>query len=1062
MFNRTLLRSSLPLVVFTLLLTKTTGTLLAAKPTEAKADSEKSVVQITRPKDGDVVRGKLRVAGECTGNRAVQVRRAELSIDGRILVAKKKAPYTFGGSADAWDTKDWPDGIHFLQIKAQLIRKPPLTGSVLIIVANRLSSAQLAVVKEAAQRAGQDSACQQRLAAAMRELSALREEVEYLVSMRSAYLAAMKKPCEPVNSSPVDLGQDYEAYLQSLLAASQKQHQELTTVCDTLAAEYRRTTPAAAQPGSLCRPEAIMAVTFAHRSPPHPGAPQLGNFIWGGAYGKGVNRHTVETFFSLAQKAELPLALGGAHGAGLQFPPDDPERPGLDWRMAYQPRDVLLLKLLYQQTFWSAWQAEIGGCGGSTLAAYPKPSNRLEAMENFIRNFATVNKPFRDAGVPVVIYDDFGFSPAYQLAAGCDAFIPELYRGQNMEWYLSQTRGCARSLGKDWGGSLADAWWYTTYIYGELGSRPQNPARQNTIDSLSHAQRRRLCPNHAPEDIRQAYHYMFYNGCKAILSEAPDYFERDGQLTSLGRIVQEFIGFLQKHPPIEPPLADVAVVRGLGEGWQSCYACDVRSAGLKSQQDAFAVNCSAPRDWGPNARYRDWELLNFFFPGYGHWSQSTRYYTGTPFGQIDIISAIAPPEGLARYRLLVFLGVNVMTPELRTKLADYVRQGGRLVMNVEQLRDSHGRLDTQAANELFAVSLAGDAAPTSETATQAPFYPLALAGATAILQTDSGRPLMLKHSLGKGWALLTASQWHWTLPQGRLESSLADAIQTIGLPLELSPANPSIETFVCPFAGAPQTYSLCLFNHQDVHLNRPYYRQLLPTREHAIPEAAGRRIVFTPGQNRQATAIDFAPTDFTAADEIKIAFHAEGPRPGGVGQLAFVDRDGHKAVRRGAIFRPFICQRVEGREGMIEGVFEKYISTQDFNEWIGGDKIDWKTIRRMEIELASEEENDRLDFTFSIDDLRLVDTLVNEPPRPVARSITPFRGKAKVNLAKLQIADGSPLKVYRISPQFTVEELPVETSKTELSFDLDLTAEWQEYLLATPSAAAGLFPNFQK
>jgi hypothetical protein len=1035
------------------------GTSFAAKADKAQSDVGKSVVQLARPKEGDVVRGKLRVVGACEGNRAVQVRRVELSVDGRVVSAKKKAPYTFGGTADTLDTTDWPAGIHFLEVRAQLIRKPAVTTSVAVIVANGLSSSQLTVLKETAKRVEQDLAYRQRLVAATRELSVLREEVDYLVSLRSAYLAAMKKPCEAVNAPAVELGKDYEAYLESLRAAGQKHRQELAAANEGLAAQYRRVAPDAGKPASIW-PAGSYNGRYVRSPLTIPqGAPSLGNFMWGGGYGKGLNRKTAEAVFSLAQEAGLPLGLCGSHGSGLEFPPADPQRPGLDWRMSYQPRDVMLMKLLHPQTYWSAWQAEIGGCGGSALAAYPKPANRLQAMENFIRNFAAINKPFRDAGVPVVIYDDFGFSPAYQLAAGCDVFVPELYRGQNMEWYLSQARGCSRSLGKDWGGSLADSWWYTTYIYGELGSRPQNPARQNTIDSLSLEERRKLCPNHAPEDIRQAYYYMFYNGCKAMLSEDARYFDRQGQLTSLGKIVQEFIGFLQKHPPIDAPLADIAVVRGLGEGWQGCYACDVRSAGLKSRQDAFSSK--SPRDWGQRACYRDWELMNVFFPGFGHWAQSTRYYTGTPLGQIDIISAITPPEGLARYRMLVFLGVNVMTPELRAKLADYVRQGGILVMNAEQLRDQDGRFDAQAAKELFGVTLAAVAPATSETATQDALYPLVLAGATATVKTDSGQPLMVQHSVGKGRAWLTASQWHWALPHGRFESLVTEAVEGIGVPLTLSPASPGVETFVCPFTGIPGAYSLCFFNHQEVQRKRPYYRQLYPTREHAITEAAGLQIVVRPGQNRQATAIDFAPTDFTAMDEIKVAFHSEGARPGGVGLLAFVDRDGHRAVRRGEFFRPFLCQRLDGREGMIEGVFEKYISTRDFNEWIGGDKIDWKTVRRMEIELAAEDENDRLDFTFTIDDLRLVDTLVGEQPRSVDRPIKPFAGKAKVNLAKLGIAGRSDMKVYRIGPQFALEELPVETSKGQLSFGLNLTAEWQEYVLASPDTAVRLFSEAQ-
>jgi len=759
--------------------------------------------------------------------------------------------------------------------------------------------------------------------------------------------------------------------------------------------------------------------------------PPLGNLMFVGSSQKRETAESLGKLFAAAEKAGMPLVLAGGHGARLVFPPRDSQSAADAWRFCLTPADYALLKQRFPKTFWAVRQAEIGGCAADTLAACPKPANRLEAMDNFIRNFAAINAPIQAAGSRIIIYDDFGFSPAYQLAAGCDLFIPELYRGQNMEWYLSQARGCARSVGKDWGGSLADHWWYTTYIYGERDQRPKNPQRRDTIDSLTPKQRREPCPNHSPEDLRHAYHYMFYQGCKILMSESRSFFDKQGQLTALGRVVRDFQAFLQKHPAIEAPLAEVAVVRGLGEGWQSCYAYDVRSASLKSRRDAFACGEPPMTDWAPNARYRDWELLNLFFPDFGDWALSTRYYTGTPHGQIDIISALAPADGLARYRLLFFLGVNVMTPELREKLKTYVDQGGILVMNGQQLRDVAGRLDALAAKDLFGVQLVSDELPKDK--------------------------WLVRHRSGRGQALLTTTCWHWTAPRDEFRAVLDEALAGLGRHLALSPHNAHIETFVCPMQQG--AFSLCFFNHQDVHRRRPYYRELYPVRETAVPAVAGKRIPFGPAEERKAASFVFPPQDFTAADEIKIAFHAEGPRPGGTGTLVFVDRHGRRAGRKGVIFRPFLCQRREGRDGMIEGVYEKYLSIRDFSEWISRDKIDWTAVTQMEITLLREEPGESLDFALCLDDLRLVDTLINAPRKTVARTITPYAGTASVNLAKLGLSDVRDLRIYRLNEEVQPHEVSVNRNGDRMDFDLDLRGEWQEYILARPTAVPMLFPT---
>ena len=59
-----------------------------------------------------------------------------------------------------------------------------------------------------------------------------------------------------------------------------------------------------------------------------------------------------------------------------------------------------------------------------------------------------------------------------------------------------------------------------------------------------------------------------------------------------------------------------------------------------------------------------------------------RWYSGTPYGEIELIPIDAPAEVLSQFRLLLLLGWNTMDEEQYGKLTAHVANGGTLVMSV--------------------------------------------------------------------------------------------------------------------------------------------------------------------------------------------------------------------------------------------------------------------------------------------------------------------------------------------------------------------------------------------
>jgi hypothetical protein len=192
--------------------------------------------------------------------------------------------------------------------------------------------------------------------------------------------------------------------------------------------------------------------------------------------------------------------------------------------------------------------------------------------------------------------------------------------------------------------------------------------------------------------------------------------------------------------------------------------------------------------WRFNTPERGWELLDSYMPGVWLYpvvqdnAKVRMFLGGSPAGQVDLVTIDGDLEKLSKYELLVLPGWNTMTVENYTKLIEYVRRGGHLVLAAAQCTHHVTRdflLEKRAFDffrdgdlrELAGVRVGSVAGPMKSIVWNDGFTCTAeglpgletevVPGAKVLARSESGRPVLVEHAIGKGkaWTLLAGEYW---------------------------------------------------------------------------------------------------------------------------------------------------------------------------------------------------------------------------------------------------------------------------------------------------------------
>jgi hypothetical protein len=260
---------------------------------------------------------------------------------------------------------------------------------------------------------------------------------------------------------------------------------------------------------------------------------------------------------------------------------------------------------------------------------------------------------------------------------------------------------------------------------------------------------------------RKNYYLFYMAGSSAIyLEQGFDQFFKPGpgdnplQLNPLGRITDEFMRFVEKHPDRGTPYTPIAFLLDPAHGFEL----------TDYPQWPFTVSQIDRSDRALR------ELFGVaYYPGLvveGEPAIADRQpFVSSVFGDVfDVVTASSRSTAtspISPYKAVVVGGRIDWSTEWIKQLGDYVRNGGTLILNSAQVK---GLPEQLTGVHLTNMSAEGDNAKCLSTGESTQdlrgqlfrYEQLELKGASALITTTSGEPLVTVNKVGKGTFIFLA------------------------------------------------------------------------------------------------------------------------------------------------------------------------------------------------------------------------------------------------------------------------------------------------------------------
>ncbi len=413
----------------------------------------------------------------------------------------------------------------------------------------------------------------------------------------------------------------------------------------------------------------------------------------------------------------------------------------------------------------------------------PKPEEQRtmrtahDAYVSYMRNLTETVCATDDEMESWVMISAIGHDAAYR--GGMDVCISQMNKTHNALLF-ADARGAARAHRKpQWGAYMAEGahlnpegehhlrmWWLSLHLAYICGASTANDE----------------------EAMFRTWHERLYG-------------EGDRFPRTRRQMLRGFFQYVTSHPRRAATQVRQAMLIGR-------FACDSVDGIANSHTETTPVMVwrnfgGKTPAWRPGTPEYGLRYLDVFLPGV--WLQSLEQdpervrwlYSGTPYGELDLVPADADVDILQSYRLLFLLGWNTMDAPTYENLKSYVQTGGTLFMSVPQLTTNEGRgflgngmeplnlLHGGDVEDLFGVRIRGRGEQmasvcSTDAAAGSPLdginlprrlgniLPAAgpihdpvdtahveIAGAEVLVEApESGQPLLVRHRVGDGEAYL--------------------------------------------------------------------------------------------------------------------------------------------------------------------------------------------------------------------------------------------------------------------------------------------------------------------
>jgi hypothetical protein len=323
---------------------------------------------------------------------------------------------------------------------------------------------------------------------------------------------------------------------------------------------------------------------------------------------------------------------------------------------------------------------------------------------------------------------------------------------------IAFTRGAARQSGGDF-------LYYHAPNFGDTATTFTKAQNFAGPDFFYHT---RYGPSMGPSLswYRKSYFLYYMSGASAIyLEQGQDQFFKPGpgenplQLNPLGRITDEFMQFAEKHPDRGSPYTPIAFLLDPAHGFEMTdypqwpFEVSQIDRGDRALRELFGVA---------------------YYPGLvveGEPAIADRQpFVSSVFGDVfDVLTATSDEKVnadssrylLSSYRAVVVGGRIEWSPEWTQKLTDYVRRGGTVVINAAQVKGIPESLfGIHLTNETAEADAARCLSPGDESQDLAGqlfrYEKVELKGASLLVTTNSGDPLVTINKVGKGSVIFAA------------------------------------------------------------------------------------------------------------------------------------------------------------------------------------------------------------------------------------------------------------------------------------------------------------------
>ncbi|MBI2447793.1 MAG: hypothetical protein HYV48_04620, partial [Candidatus Omnitrophica bacterium] len=250
---------------------------------------------------------------------------------------------------------------------------------------------------------------------------------------------------------------------------------------------------------------------------------------------------------------------------------------------------------------------------------------------------------------------------------------------------LSQSalRGMARSFNK---------WWEWEIVRWPLSDKPKVLLPYHPKTGRPTPELQEMDSSFWQQDSRETYKMYisaYYNGAKMINAHSEDP-KKGGSKEA----ILKFMDFVKSNPRGKDLITPIAVVKGKGR-WELPQGPVVGKTRWEGER-YFKID-------------DDFLYLNLFFPGFSDDGTTTKYWwTGTPYGAVDIIYPEMKLEDLKRYNALLFLGrqkIDSARKDFLNDLMSYIKDGGIAVLSIEQFRDNKDKIEGEKLDNFLGTKI---------------------------------------------------------------------------------------------------------------------------------------------------------------------------------------------------------------------------------------------------------------------------------------------------------------------------------------------------------------------